>query len=238
MSEGSGFRITPRLILGLFVVAVGVLFLLGELNIYHGEELYKYWPVILIAIGLTQLLSRNSTCCGERCRGGVVFPLFIVGIGVWLLLNNLDIVAVSPWDYFWPMVFILAGLGLIFGSRRRRADTGVDGAAQVSSFCLLSGSDRKVNAADFRSADLTAIMGGCSLDLSQAGITSGPAEIEVFALMGGIDIKVPPHWSIESKVLPLFGAVSDETRPETAREGGPRLLIRGSAIMGGVEITN
>jgi len=263
MTSDNGFRITPRLVLGLFVVVVGVLFLMRELGIYHSDEIYQYWPLILIAIGLTQILNwgRVGEYCGSGwcgTSGGYVFSVALVGLGVWLLLNNMGIVDVEPWVFVWPLILILVGLSLVLGSRRSRSfEPRIDGEtlggdsaqnrssgsraagpSQVSAFCLMSGSERKVNTADFRGADLTAIMGGCSLDLTQAGMTGDGAVIEVFALMGAVEIKVPRDWSVESKVLPLLGAVADETQPEAARQGAPRLLIKGSAIMGAVEISN
>ena len=61
--------------------------------------------------------------------------------------------------------------------------------------------------------------------------------IDTFALWGGIDIKVPPDWSVVLQGLPLMGGFEDKTAkpPEGGRK---RLLVRGLAIMGGVEVHN
>jgi len=48
---------------------------------------------------------------------------------------------------------------------------------------------------------------------------------------------VPPDWVIENRVLPLLGGVTNRATNPTSGDG-PRLIIRGSAIMGGVEIRN
>ena len=50
---------------------------------------------------------------------------------------------------------------------------------------------------------------------------------------------MPPHWEIVSQGLPLMGAFEDKTHVTThAGSRQPRLIVRGVAIMGGVEIKN
>ena len=80
-------------------------------------------------------------------------------------------------------------------------------------------------------------MGGCEIDLRQASIKEGDAVIDVFALWGGIDLKVPLDWSVVMQGSPLMGGFDDKTHPP---QGGSnkRLVIKGYAIMGGVQISN
>jgi predicted membrane protein len=103
----------------------------------------------------------------------------------------------------------------------------------------MSGIGRTSDAADFRGADLFALMGGCKLDLRQATIAGNEAVIDVFVMMGGIELRVPETWSIDARVLPLMGGISDERRPSApAGTETQRLVIRGTVLMGGVEIKN
>jgi hypothetical protein len=46
---------------------------------------------------------------------------------------------------------------------------------------------------------------------------------------------VPDHWRIEIRGLPVMGAFEDTTRPRTA-DAGRLLIVRGMALMGGIEI--
>ena len=48
---------------------------------------------------------------------------------------------------------------------------------------------------------------------------------------------MPEDWAVESRVTPLLGGVEDKTRPPQGATRA-RLLLRGFAIMGGVEIKN
>jgi hypothetical protein len=56
-------------------------------------------------------------------------------------------------------------------------------------------------------------------------------------MWGGIEILVPPEWSVVSMGTPILGAFEDKTRPPQ-QAGGPRLVVKGVVIMGGVEIKN
>jgi len=80
------------------------------------------------------------------------------------------------------------------------------------------------------------VLGGCELDLRHAAI-DGEAVIDVFAMWGGIEIKVPENWSVSGRVTPILGGYEDKTRrvPDGTNQ---RLLVRGLVIMGGVEIKN
>ena len=101
----------------------------------------------------------------------------------------------------------------------------------------MSGFKRTSNTQNFKGGELTAIMGGCEIDLRQASIKDGEAVIDVFAFWGGIELKVPLDWSVVIEATPLLGGFDDKTRPP---QGGSakRLVVKGYAIMGGFEITN
>ena len=106
----------------------------------------------------------------------------------------------------------------------------------MTAMAFLGGVSRGNNSTAFRGADLMAVMGGCEIDLRRAAI-NGEAVIDVFTLWGGIEIRVPEDWTVVSKIVPLMGGVEDKTRPPQGATAH-RLVLRGFAIMGGVEIKN
>jgi predicted membrane protein len=79
-------------------------------------------------------------------------------------------------------------------------------------------------------------MGGVMLDLRKARMT-GEAVLDVFAMWGGVELQVPESWAVDVRVTPLLGGVEDRTRPATD-PSAPRLVLRGTVLMGGVEIKN
>jgi hypothetical protein len=108
----------------------------------------------------------------------------------------------------------------------------------ASLFSLLSGSKRRWGKSVFRGAEMTAFMGGCELDLRDALMSSGElAVVDLFVIMGGVNIFVPPNWTVSLEVVPLLGGVHDKTRSVPSNPA-QHLLVRGTVVMGGVEISN
>ncbi len=253
-SHSSGFRITPRLIAGLLIIFVGVVFTLDELGVAPAVNYLRFWPTALIAIGVLKMLQARD---GGGAFAGVLFAL----VGVWLQAEELNIIHIRLWQ-IWPVALVLFGAFLVWqglGGRVPQRETAVDAPvshrvsprvksarpppafvtdanARLSAMAILGGVSRGNNSRAFRGADLLAIMGGCQIDLRQAAI-HGEAVIDVFTMWGGIEIRVPEDWTVASEILPLMGGVEDKTRPPQGATSH-RLILRGFAIMGGVEIKN
>lgn len=102
---------------------------------------------------------------------------------------------------------------------------------------VLGGSDRKGAWTPPRELYTIAVMGGAGLDFREAIMPPGVTEVNVLALMGGIEIIVPPGLGVETHGIGLLGGFDalDQAPAETDREA-PRLVIRGVACMGGVEV--
>ena len=82
-----------------------------------------------------------------------------------------------------------------------------------------------------------AVIGGCEIDLRHASIAEGrEAVIDAFALWGGIEIKVPEDWEVVNRGSAFLGGFENKTRPLPG--AAKRLVVTGTAIMGGVEVKN
>jgi hypothetical protein len=65
------------------------------------------------------------------------------------------------------------------------------------------------------------------------------AVVYASAIFGGIEIKVPDNWQVTSDGTGIFGGFSDETaHPPEGTPGLKRLIIKGEAVFGGVEVKN
>ena len=147
---------------------------------------------------------------GDRMVAKFINALMLRGkksVAERILYGAFDIIEVRFWELFWPGVMIVAGGSLIMQTLRRHRGPSLDPSESVSSFTFMGGVKRTSNANPFRHSDLTAIWGGCDLDLRQATIPPGEeAAIDVFALMGGHKIRVPEEWAVDSRVFPFMGA--------------------------------
>jgi Cell wall-active antibiotics response 4TMS YvqF len=100
---------------------------------------------------------------------------------------------------------------------------------------VLSGIERRISSPDFRAAEASAFMGGVKLDFREATMEGDEARIDVSAIMGGIDIRVPRNWNVINRVTPIMGGVEDHTY---SADGNKRVVIEGTVFMGGLEIKN
>jgi hypothetical protein len=193
------------------------------------DRFIDYWPLVFVAIGLVKLLSPGP---------GRAWSLLWIVAGVWLLLNNLNLLAFDFWD-LWPLVMVLAGLGLVAGALRRGGRTGYrTDEAEVRALAVMAGNELTNASRQFTGGDLAAVMGACHADLRGASIEAGTeAVLDTFAVWGGVEITVPEDWEVLSKVIPVMGAFEDSTRPPLVASG-KRLVVRGFAVMGAVEVNN
>ena len=233
--------------LGLAVIAFGLLFLLDNLYIIDRRAVMHYWPVLVVIFGLVKFADADSR--HER----MVFGL-IAAAGAVLTLNRLGYGYFFNARTLWPVLLILLGIGVIHKALRKRdsphgvplkdqpetggrADAGAradtDGVVDITA--ILGGFQRRISTPDFRGGDVSAIMGDCVLDLRESSIV-GDAELNVFAVMGGVTIRCPPDWTIILKGVPILGGFEQKTAP--APDTNKRLTVRGYAIMGGVEVCN
>ncbi len=211
-------------LMGLLILAFGLTLLAGNLGWVNAHEvLRRFWPAALIVLGTMYVLQHRHRAWGVL--------LIIGGLGAYAAQENW--IHVNFWALFGPTMLMFAGGSLLWRAvnRRRPAE---QSDAFVDSFAVMSGSELKPMAA-FRGADLTAVMGGIKLDLTGAQLEGESATIDVFAVMGGIEIYVPRDWAVANKVISLMGACVDKRRPATT-PATKKLNVRGLALMGGIEI--
>lgn len=218
---------TGRLVVGLFILAQGILIALSWYDVIPTISLWEYWPVILILVGLLKVVQPGASRIGG---------FILAAVGGVLLGDNLDLIDVDFRDVF-PFLLILLGLFLVSSAFRRRAPRSeTDASSTIDAFAVLGGVRRVSSSQNFRGGSAGAIMGGCEIDLLQAAIADGgEAVIDVFAMWGGVEIAVPQGWSVSVQGFPLLGAFEDHTLPPVGGSN-QRLVIRGLVIMGGVDV--
>ena len=143
-----------RPLLGLSVVALGVLFLLGSAGVLDaGRAIDRWWPLVIVAAGIFTLAERPPALL----RG-----IVLTAIGGVLLLFTTDAVDQDAWDNVWPAAIIAAGLAILARWSGRTIPMPSTGGEDdiVRSTAIFSGPQLVSGSQRFRGAWLTAVFGG------------------------------------------------------------------------------
>lgn len=224
--------------MGLLILGVGIIFTLDKLiDTFEAGSILRLWPALLVVFGLMKLIQSKST-------PGRFFGFILTGGGVLLLLDRIEYFQFSfSISDFIVLVLIGLGISLIWSSISSKKSSALtlenieDEESFINSFAFMGGVSRKNSSQSFRGAELSAIMGGIELDLTEAKMNEDTIVINVFAFWGGIELKVPSKWRVEIDAYPILGGFEDNTKT-TQGESPKKLIIRGYAIMGGMEINN
>jgi hypothetical protein len=107
----------------------------------------------------------------------------------------------------------------------------------IDSTAIFGGVHKKIVSKNFKGGDVTSIMGGTELDLSQADFT-GVARLDITQIMGGTKIIVPAHWEVRSEVTALFAGYEDKRQQPAVSNPDKVLLLVGTSLFAGVELRN
>ncbi len=240
---GMASSTTQGVIWAVLLIAVGVLLFLDNIGLFRFRDIWEYWPVALIALGVAKLFD---------CRGvgGQVWSAMWIVVGTVFLLNNLRILHVS-WNIIWPLALVAFGvLMLVNALERHRAPEGpLAGSSEgnttentLREWATFGGIKRRVETQNFQGGEMVAVFGGIEIDLRRAAIAPGTKEvvIDANATFGGIELRVPDNWIVNLRGVGVFGGYEDKTIPPRGedRATAPRLVIKGYAVFGGVSVQN
>jgi predicted membrane protein len=235
---------TARLWFGLGFILLGIVWTLDNLYYVDADEVFRFWPLLLVVFGLSKLVRRHG---GSRPVAGLLW----VAAGVILLVHTTDVVPWGIWD-LWPLFLVLLGGTIVWRSfrgpqiersghhgenRAAAADNPPHDVEDVSGVAVWAGIERKTSSQAFRGGDFTAVMGAGEIFLTGARTVPGGAVMDLFVVMGGVEITVPPDWRVVNDVWAFMGAVED-ARKSTPPTSESVLYLKGICIMGGVEIKN
>ena len=231
-------RQRSRVVFGAFIVVVGLFALLDNLHLFDSHLVQPYWPLVFVALGALKLANRRSS-------GSFLVGSALIAGGAGMTLHNLGLLHFE-WRQVWPVALIFVGLNVMTRGIRLRGDFAcrtspgqreerLEHGSRIDASATLSGIVLKNDSQEFAGGDISAVMGSVEIDLRQAAIAT-EAVLHLSVIMGGAEIKVPRDWSVAINGTPLLGGIEDKTVPPMTP--GKKLVIEGSVIMGGVEITN
>src|SRR5262245_34261900 len=135
--------LTGRLLVGLAMMAFGILWTLDNLGIMESGPILRWWPLVIVAVGVTKLLGIGT------CRNAVAGALVTL-VGGWLLAEQLDLIHMSVFS-LWPLMLVAFGVVILTRSARPRDAIRYDEhAASMTAFAFMGGVVRKVLSGEFR----------------------------------------------------------------------------------------
>ncbi|MFJ9536442.1 DUF1707 domain-containing protein [Streptomyces sp. NPDC101225] len=79
-------------------------------------------------------------------------------------------------------------------------------------------------------------MGGGELDLREANFADGEVEITCVAIMGGVNVIVPPGVEVVVRGIGIMGGFDHRESGVPGEPGAPRVIVNGFAFWGGVGV--
>ena len=223
-----------KIIIGLALVAAGVLWILSILGVLSFEFSTKGWWALFIIVpclfGLVNDKDKVGPCIG-------------IGVGVLLLLAARDVIS---WNMMWQIALALViigfGIQILFFKGCHHHE-----ACEINTVSRDGKNIRRIETAfgkqnltfageKFEGADVQTSFGGLTLNLKGADIAD-QAFIDLNVGFAGVSIIVPEGLAVQIAVTSGFGGVSDN-RHTKVNSGTPLLIITGKVGFGGVEIRN
>jgi hypothetical protein len=229
-----GVRVPPRaatgiwrLVIGGLIVGYGAILLAQNLGA-HVAFIERSWvPFGLFVLAVVKMFQACTN------TGRLVWGVFALAAGSWTFASltgqHVDL------GFWWPILLMILGVAFLIRAREPESMPGVpSGPAETSAVAFWSSVRRRIASAAFSRAEFVAMMGSVEVDLRPAATAGGRAVIDVFVIMGGVDITVPPDWNVVNQAIVVMGGVTD--RSTGAQGAANTLVIRGTVLMGGVEI--
>jgi predicted membrane protein len=222
---------------GLLFISVGALLLLKNLNLLPAEiPPYVFsWQMLLVAVGVVVLLASRRSWFGGT---------LLIGIGGYFLIPEILHIPKSEVLHFWPALLVIAGIGMlskIYAQPKKKfwkIKTENLNDDYMESTVIFGGGSRQVSSYDYKGGKITAIFGGLEIDLTNCCLSKEKNVIEIEAIFGGVTLTVPKDWNVKTDITPIMGGVYDNIQemPGTYVDPAAELTIRGTVVMGGVEI--
>ncbi len=216
-----------RVLFGSLCAGLGVLFLLDSAGAIDGWKVVgEWWPLAIVALGVF-----SASAGGGTARSATV----LIAVGLGLLAATSGVLGSDAWSYVWPAALVLIGLWIVFGWGHRYGSRPNDDD-EVHGIAVLGSARLATRSQSFRRASVTAILGGVTLDLTEALPVPGGAAIAITSLAAGVAVLVPRGWRVEIRGLPLLGGWDDTTDRSAVGSAPPRLEVQVLVALGGVEV--
>ncbi|PCJ27504.1 MAG: hypothetical protein COA96_03115 [SAR86 cluster bacterium] len=166
-----------------------------------------------------------------------------------LLSSQFGLFGLSFGDLFLPMWLVIVAF-IVMNPRNllpRRFNTQSDeiGVGEDSDklqlVAFMGGSELEYTSQSLTGGEVISVWGGYKLDFSQADMKDDSMTLNLFCVMGGVEVVVPLNWAVEKRgAVCIMGGFTVKSKCLAEELELPRktLIIKGLALMGGGEIRN
>lgn len=160
----------------------------------------------------------------------------IIGL-IFIILGLSALTGFDLGRYFFPVLLIALGLLVITGRNNRFNMMNSRESEQdvLNETYVFSGTQRKVISGNFSGGKLVAVFGGADLDLTEVKAKQKDLKMELVAVFGGVQLRIPDNWYVTSEAVGILGGIDNKTR---TKKKDVVLHINGAAVFGGIEIKN
>lgn len=220
-----------NVIIGLVLIALGVLIGLNALDLLKFNIFFKGWWSLFIIIpcfiGVLKDKEKTSSILG--C-------LF----GVGLLLCAQEVITYKQLGEFaFPVILVVVGISFIvrsiFNSQLSEEMKKVTYKGDSKTIAFFSGQEINCDNKEFKGTSLVAVFGGIDLDLRKA-IFDGDTIIKACCVFGGIDILVPNNVKVVIKSNSVFGGVEQKRKNTEIDDKSYTLYVDASCVFGGLDV--
>lgn len=128
-----------------------------------------------------------------------------------------------------------AGLaGAAAFAKRAFPSKGDAASDEVALVAIFDGIEMKSRATAFRGGTMLAWFGGIAVDLREAQLAPD-AHLTLHSFQGGIAVRVPLGWRVESRLKGITGGVAVNA-PDPEDPAAPTLTLDGFALLGGIAV--
>ena len=221
-------------------IIVGLLFLgrnFGIIDSYLFHILVS-WQMLLVVVGIVNLIKRHFF-------GGVI----TIAIGVYFLLPEISGIEGEWGGRFWPVLFILVGIMILFKSDRHRFNSHWDEKRGEYAKEVYNSEDGFVVSDNtfgsvqqivldpvFRGARIRNAFGGTVLDLRRSKLDAPRTFIDIDCSFGGVEIYLPSDWNLQTQIDTFIGECDDKRYNSSVEiDKEHALIVRGKVSFGGIE---
>jgi len=140
------------------------------------------------------------------------------------------------------VILILVGARILFWRKKKRSrrdpqyvsDESVPGEVNITS--VFGSASRKVTDRNVSGGQIVSVFGSAKINMADAGLADGGATLDVSAVFGGAEFRVPEDWDVDIQTTNILGGVEDKRARPPAGASGDRLTLTGVCLFGGIEV--